>query len=143
RQHIGAEHAGLPGAADVGQTGRFDHAVRDVDPEAVDAQVQPEPQDVEELLAYLRVLPVEVGLFGREQVEVPLPVGEPGPGGAAEDRLPVVGRQFAVRAPAPAEDVAFTLGAARPGGDRVAEPRVPVGGVVGHDVHDHPQAVRV
>jgi len=44
-----------------------------VDPDAVDAAIEPEPQDVLELLADLRVGPVEVRLLGREQVQVPLP----------------------------------------------------------------------
>ena len=56
----------------VGQVGLLDQAVRHVDPEAVHAAVQPEPQDVQELRVHLRVVPVEVGLAGVEQVQVPL-----------------------------------------------------------------------
>ena len=52
----------------------LDHAVGHVDAEAVDAQVQPEPQDRAELVADRRVVPVEVGLLGGEQVQVPLAV---------------------------------------------------------------------
>ena len=47
--------------------------VRDVDPVAVDAAVGPEPQGGLEVVADLAVVPVEVGLLGREQVAVPLP----------------------------------------------------------------------
>jgi hypothetical protein len=48
--------------------------VRDVDAEAVDAPVEPEPHDVLELRVDLGVPPVQVGLLGSEQVEAPLPV---------------------------------------------------------------------
>ncbi len=87
--------------AEVGQTGRLDQAVGHVDAEAVDAHVQPEAQDGAELVADRRVFPIEVGLLGGEEVQVPLAggavgLGDPGPGGAAEDGLPVVGREFAV-----------------------------------------------
>ena len=51
------------------------------------------------------LLPVEVGLLGVEQVQVPLAPGfrssasgDPGPGRTAEDALPVVRRQLAARA---------------------------------------------
>ena len=40
----------------------------------------------------------------------------------------------------PAGNVAAALGRPGPGGERRAEPRVLVGGVVGHDVEQHPQA---
>ena len=63
-----------------GRAGRvLRQAVRDVDAEAVDAAVEPEPQDRLELRADLRVRPVEVRLLGREQVEVPLAVRRPAP----------------------------------------------------------------
>ena len=88
---------------------------------------------------HLRVAPVEVGLGGVEEVEVPLAVLDPGPGRAAEDRLPVVRRRAAVGPRAGAEHVAGALGAAGSGGQRLLEPGVLVGGVVGDDVHDHPQ----
>src|SRR3712207_7581077 len=44
-----------------------------VDPDAVDTTVEPEPHRPVELLLHDRVVPVEVGLLGREQVQVPLP----------------------------------------------------------------------
>src|SRR6185312_14132303 len=68
-----AAHASaLCGRGVVGQAGGLDHAVRDVDAEAVDATVEPEPEDPAELFANPRVLPVQVGLRAVEQVQVPL-----------------------------------------------------------------------
>ena len=69
------------------------HAVRDVDAEPVHTPVEPEPPDALELLGDLGIGPVEVGLLGREQVEVPLAVGDASPGRAAERGRPVVRRQ--------------------------------------------------
>ena len=136
-----AEHGGALGV--VGQAGLLDEAVGDVDPEAVDAPVEPEPQDGLELRPDLRVVPVEVGLLGVEQVQVPLAgravgLGDAGPGRAAEDRVPVVGRQLAVLALALPEQVAVPLGGAGTRGEGSLEPRVLVGAVVGHQVDDHP-----
>ena len=53
--------------------------VRDVDAEAVDPAVRPEPQRPDEVLAHLGVLPVEVGLLDGEEVQVPLAVRRPAP----------------------------------------------------------------
>lgn len=57
------QHRGF-GVFDIGQTGRFGHAVRDVEAESVDAAVQPEAQGIGEVVEYLGVVPVDVGLFG-------------------------------------------------------------------------------
>ena len=43
-----------------------------IEPEPVDAQVDPEPDDLEDVLVHGRVLEVEVGLVGEEAVEVEL-----------------------------------------------------------------------
>jgi hypothetical protein len=76
----------------VGQVGAHVQRVGDVDPEAVDAPVEPEPQDAQELLMDLPVGPVEVGLRAVEQVQVPLPGGlVPGPRGPAEHALQLFG----------------------------------------------------
>ena len=85
------------------------------------------------------VVPVEVGLFGGEEVEVPLAVGDPGPGGAAEEGLPVVGRLLAVLAAALAEVEALAQCRTRALGEAAAEPFVLVGAVVGDEVDDDPQ----
>ena len=81
------------------------------------------------------------GWVAVEEVEVPL-VGtlDPVPGRPAEDGVPVVGRLVAVGALAREEQVALALGAAGLGGQRLLEPRVLAGGVVGHDVEDDLEA---
>ena len=113
----------------IGQVGRLRHAVRDVDTEPVDAAVEPEPQGGLQIREHLGVVPVEVGLFGVEQMQVPLarrPVrfGHPRPGRAPEDRDPVVGRRRPARAGPVAEDVPRPFGAARPAGQGGLKPRM-------------------
>jgi len=119
--------------------------VGDVDAEAVDPAVEPEAQDAAELLPHLRVLPVEVGLRAVEDVQVPLAglavrLGHAGPGGAAEDRGPVVRGQLAVLALAVAEHVAVALGRAGARGQRLLEPLVLARRVVRHEVDDDPES---
>src|SRR3546814_8046082 len=64
-----------------------------VDAEAVHAAVQPEAYDVEHALLHLRMMQVQLRLFPQELVHVILAAPRvPGPGRAAENRLPVVGR---------------------------------------------------
>ena len=60
------------GVGRVGQLGVLEQAGGDVDAEAVDAPVQPEAQHLLEVVADRGVAPVQVGLLGREQVQVPL-----------------------------------------------------------------------
>ena len=67
--------------------------VHDVKAEARDALVLPESQHVRHLLAYLGVVPVEVGLRDVEEVQVPLvQAGHVLPGVAAKLAVPVGGR---------------------------------------------------
>ena len=115
----------------------FGQTVRHVDAEAVGAVVGPEAQGFLEFLVDVRVLPVDVRLRLVEQVQIPLAVGHASPGRAAEEGLPVVGRQFAVLAAAVAEDVAVARRGAGLGGEGFLEEHVLVGGVIGHDVHDY------
>src|SRR5580704_16805024 len=94
------------------------------------------------------VTPVPVRLACVEQVQVPLPeaavgLGHPGPGYAAELRQPVVRRQLAVLAAAVAEDEHGSFPAARRRRQRGAEQRVRTRAVVGHEVDDHPDLVRL
>ena len=84
--------------------------MRHVHTEAVGTVVGPEADGLEEILAHVRIVPVPVGLFDREQMQVPLTVLHACPGGAAEAGGPVGGRQFAVLAAAVAEDVAVAFG---------------------------------
>ena len=46
--------------------------VRYIHPEAIDPAVRPETQRGVEVRVYLRVVPIEVRLLGREKVQVPL-----------------------------------------------------------------------
>ena len=153
---------GLLGAGDhlhmsgpVGQALGLDHAVGHVHAEPVHSAVQPEAQDVIELAVDLRVLPVQIRLGGVEEVQVPLAVlgpggaggvlalADPGPGRAAEEGLPVVGRLCAVGPCSLTEHVALALRASRPGGQGGTEPGVLIRGVVGHQVHHHADAQAV
>jgi len=127
---------------------RFDQAVGHVDPEAVDAAIEPEGQDVVEELRHRRVGPVEVRLLGGEQVQVPLfgPVrtGQAFPGRTTEHRAPVGRRGIAERAASvpEVEHRPFRRTGCRR--QRGPEQRVRRRAVVGDEVDQHPetQAVR-
>ena len=126
----------------------LDETVRDVDPEAVDPAVAPEPEDVVELRPHVGVLPVQVGLGHVEDVQVPLArravgLGHALPAPTAEHRRPVVGGLLAAGTPAVTEDVAVALGAARTGGQRGLEPGVLAARVVRHEVDEHLEAQAV
>ncbi|SHN32830.1 hypothetical protein SAMN05216499_13838 [Actinacidiphila paucisporea] len=132
----------------VGKAGCFDQAVGDVDTESVDAEVEPEAQDGAEFVVDGGVVPIEVGLLRGEQVQIPLAggsvgVGGAGPGRAAEDGFPVVGRLLAGRSLAGAEVEAGAGGGAGAVAQCLEEPGVVVGAVVGHDVEDDPRAEAV
>jgi len=111
-------------------------AVRHVYAEPVDPAVGPEPQGGQEVIPDLAVRPVEVGLLGGEQVQVPLPVRDAGPGRAAEHGGPVRRGLRAVWALSVAEDVPVPGLRSLRGGQRLTEPGVPVRGVIRHDVDD-------
>ena len=124
-----------------------DH-VDDVHPEPVHAAVQPPPHHGVDGLADLGVLPVQVGLLGGEDVQVVLAGAlVPGPGRAGEVRLPV-GRFGARRARrvtpgrGSRHQYQSRLGLSRLDRDS-REPRVLVGGVVHHQVHDQLHAAGV
>ena len=118
-----------------------------VDPDARCPAVEPEPQHVLMLVPDIRVLPVQVGLLRGEEVQIPVGrlavcVGCPGPGGAAEDRLPPVRRLLALVACAGPEPEARALARSRRRGDCLPEPRVLVRDVVRDDVDDRADSER-
>ena len=132
----------------VAQLAVLEQSVGDVHPEAVDAAVEPEPQHALEHLAHLGVAPVQVGLGAVEDVEVPL-CRSVGPSSTRSHAMPpkiefqLFGGCLPAAAFALAEHVAVALGAAGAGGQRLLEPLVLVGGVVGHQVDDDLEAERV
>jgi hypothetical protein len=65
--HLGQQHLGL-NDLHVRQARRFGHPVGDVDAESVDTPLEPEAKRLLEVVEDLGVLPVEVRLFGVEQV---------------------------------------------------------------------------
>ena len=111
---VGDDRDVVLGQVEIWLCGILDETVGDIDPEAVDATFEPEPEDVEELVAHLTVVPVEVGLLDGEQMEIPLPrrpvsFRDPLPGRSAERRRPVVRRQVSVLAASRPEDVTGAL----------------------------------
>ncbi len=117
--------------------------VDDVDPEAVDAPVEPEVQDAMHRRRYFGIVPVEVGLLWRERVQVVLPgalVRRPGGSDRGEGRAPVVRRAAVRRRISPDVPVTFWAGA---GARRLDEPRVLVGGMVRDPVDDDLDAAAV
>src|SRR3954453_14222502 len=97
-------------SGEIGKPGCLQQAVGDIDAEAIDTAIEPEPQDVQELIANLIVVPIEIRLPGVEQMQIPLAVRlvHPSPCRAAELRLPVVGRLVTLGALADPEVVAGT-----------------------------------
>ena len=117
--------------------------IRDgVQPQPVHAHSVPEIQRGEDRLAHTGIVVVEVGLMGIEPVpvvgaghRVPCPVG----------RLEVLendpGVRVALRGVAP--DIPVPPGAAGFGAAGALEPGMLIGGVVDHQLGDHPQAAAV
>ena len=84
------------------------------------------------------VVEVQIRLFGQEVVhEILLAAGVPLPGGAAEDRQPIVGRRAVRLGVGPHIPVGLGVGAARPA---LLEPRMLVGSVRDHLVDHHLEA---
>ncbi len=117
---------------------RLEHERDGVDAEAAEALLEPEPDDLRDLVADLRVGDVEVRLVGVEAVQVVLAgLLVPRPVGAllvGEDDVAGLLRRLLV-----GPDVEVAVGRVRVRARR-PEPRVLVGGVVHHQVGDHPDA---
>ena len=111
--------------------------VGNVDAEPVDAAIAPEAQRLEEVGADLRVVPVPVGLLGREQVQVPLPVGHRVHAGPPKNDLQSAGGSSPF-GPEPSRKM-YRSRSAEPHGaaERGLKPRVPIRAVVRDDVDDH------
>ena len=119
---------------DVGDLARVDQERDGVDPEPVDAQLEPEPGDLRDLVADLRVPDVEVRLVRVEVVEVEL-LGFVVPRPDAVLRVGEDDRGILrPRRPVP-PDVEVAEPVVRRG-PRLAEPGVSVGRVVDHQVDD-------
>ena len=99
--------------------------VQRIEPEAVDAALQPETGYRQQRVLHGTIMDVELRLLLQERVHVVLaPPRIPGPGRAAEHRLPVVGRRAVGLRIGPDVPVGPVAVAARPA---VAEPAVMVG----------------
>ena len=116
----------------------FDQGASHVDPEAVDPSFQPETEDPVEFVDHRWVAPVEVGLFGEEQVHVVLARSlVQSPGWATEIGDPVVRRAAVGVRIGPHVVVAVIAVRASEG---ILKPGVRITGVVGYQVHQNPQS---
>ena len=114
--------------------------VEHVEAEARHALFQPEAHDVHDLVAHGGVLPVQVRLLRREEVQVKVVrPRDPRPRAAREAARPVRRRQELFSFPPSwADDVIVAVFALRIA-QRLAEPRVLIARVVEHHVHDDAQ----
>ena len=113
-----------------------------VEPQPVDAHLQPVVQSAQDLLHHGRIVEIEVGLVAVEAVpEIGLRLGVPGP--VRLLRVDEDDPRVLVLLVGVAPDVVVALGRARPGAARALEPGVLVGGVVDDQLGDHPQAAPV
>ena len=115
----------------------LDQTLRGVDAEPIHAAIGPEPDRVEIIASDLLVVPVQIGLTHGPHVQIPLAILHALPGRASEPAGPVGRRQFSVRAAPVAKDVPIACGRSARGVQRLLEPGMPAGGVVGHEIDDH------
>ena len=116
--------------------------MRDVEAEPGDAPVEPEAHDVVDRLPDLLVPPVEVDLLGQEAVEVHLARrGVERPRGRSAERASPVVRRRPIRLRVPPDVPVPARRIVR--GTRLLEPRVPIRGVVRHEVEDDADAAPV
>ena len=127
----------------VGQSVVFGDVGDHVAAEAVNALFKPKIADVGDLLAHLGIVPIEVGLLVRKEVQIPL-VGVLFilPRRAQKVGHPIVGRTLAVLAPALFPIVVVAVGI-RLGRAALLEPPMLVRRVIDDEVHDEPDAALV
>src|SRR5450755_5078363 len=131
--------------ADIREAVGLDETVGHVDAEAVDPSLEPEVHRFLKLCPHTVVVPVEVWLLRREQVQVPLPrasvsLGDPGPCRTAEPAHPVIGALVTAWATSVPEDKAASLGRPGAGSQRLLKPFMLVRDVIRHDVEQHPDS---
>ena len=120
----------------------MERVVDRIEPEPVDAPVEPEAHGIEIGLDHPGIVKVHLRLGGEERVQIVLPAPRlPRPGGAAEDGHPVVGR--AAVGPGIGPDVPVRAGVVA-GLTAFLEPGVPVRGMAGNLIDDqlHAKVVR-
>ena len=118
------------------QPGFLDQSLGDIDPETVNVLVEPEPQNLIELILDPRVAPVQVRLVWQEEMEVVLTgLVVKGPGGPTEVTDPVVwGASIGTRV---SPDVVVSEVAGQRGAG-LCEPWVLDAGVIGNEVENDP-----
>ena len=100
-----------------------------INAESIDSEFEPEVQNLFKVFTDNWVIPVEIWLLNRKEVQVPLTRLAVGfsnalPGWAAKDGLPVIRRQFAILALPIPKDVTLTLRGAWSGFQGLLEPLV-------------------
>ena len=113
-----------------------------VEPHAVDAHVEPEVHHLEHRLAHRRLVEVQVRLVGVEAVPV-VGAGHRVPGPVRGFEVLEDDARLAVALGRVAPDVEVARQRARRRAAGALEPGVLVGGVVDHQLGDHPQAAAV
>ena len=137
-----------PGPLAAGRQGRIvpqqrvvHREIDGVEAEAVDAPVQPEARRVQQGVLHRRQMQVQLRLLRQEVVHVVLAApGVPGPGGTAEDGLPVRRRRAVGLGVGPDVPVRLWIGARLA---TLAEPGVQIRGVGEDQVGDDAQAQAV
>ena len=127
------------------ERGILDEQRRRVDAHACDAAIEPKAQNVLVLDPDIEVRPVEIGLLGGEQMEVPLAVVDARPRGPSEDRLPAVRRIGPLLTLPGPEPEPVALGRAGRRGESLLEPAMFARDVIGHDIDDraNPELARL
>ena len=114
-----------------------------IQPESIHPAIKPAVEHGEDGVPHLRVRPVQIRLFAGEQMQIVITgLFIPFPCGSLESGLPIVRRERTpsgwVRATrVPMIPIPLRAGFGGPGFDK---PRMLVGGMIHHLVHDQPQA---